>query len=175
MSIVEEAEHRKWFRLIGRQHDLEYWTPDSRTDLQEWDREYDPSEMLPTEAWVAQLFEPIRLQYYVPPATPAIPFVMADRVLTQDDDITVLMGLDPENGGNLIEVCVLYVVVCVCVCVFVCYVCATYHTFTQFHPPTHPPTHFRSISTTSDSGSSCCCRISAKCARSARATSASSV
>lgn len=31
--------------------------PDNRVDEQVFDREYDPSEMLPNEEWIARLFE----------------------------------------------------------------------------------------------------------------------
>jgi len=103
-AVVEEAQHRQWFRLIGRQHDLQYWDPDDRTDTQTFDREYDPGEMAPSEAWVAQLFEPIRLQYYVPPASPEIPFVLPEDVTSPNADTVIMMGLHSEEGGNIIEV-----------------------------------------------------------------------
>ena len=40
--MVENAQKRKWFRMIGRQHDLQYWDNDDRTDVEEFDRDYDP-------------------------------------------------------------------------------------------------------------------------------------
>jgi len=105
VAVVEKAQHRQWYRMIGRQHDLEYWDADTRTDVQEWDRDYDPGDMLPSETWIAQLFEPIRLSYYVPPAVQEpIPFVLPERVTSPDDDIAVLIGLHPAEGGNIIEV-----------------------------------------------------------------------
>lgn len=39
-----------------------YWDQDDRTDLQEFDRDYDPSELPSSEQWLAELFEPIRQQ-----------------------------------------------------------------------------------------------------------------
>jgi hypothetical protein len=32
--VVEEAEHRTWYKLIGRDHDVQAWDPDGRTDIQ---------------------------------------------------------------------------------------------------------------------------------------------
>ena len=104
-AIVEEAEHRNWYRLIGRQHDLQWWDPDDRGDLQKLDREYDPSGMPPSEQWITNLFEPVRLQYYVPPKVKEpIPFVIREREYTDNEDIAVLHGLDPQGSGNVIEV-----------------------------------------------------------------------
>jgi len=103
--VIEEAEHRIWFRLLGRSMDLQYWDPDTRTAPQELDREYDPNEGPRSEAWIVNLFEPIRQSYYVPPTVPVeIPFVLQSAILSGTDDIAVLTGLDPQNGGVLIEV-----------------------------------------------------------------------
>jgi thiol-disulfide isomerase/thioredoxin len=103
--VIEDARRRTWFRLLGRNHDLQYWDPDDRTAIQEFDREYDPSECPPTEHWIVRLFEPIRRSYYVPPAVPApIPFMLPETILGADEDIAILVGLHPEEGGVLIEV-----------------------------------------------------------------------
>ena len=57
------------------------------------------------EQWIAALFEPIRLRYYMPPTTPPIPFCLPERVYSADEDVVKMVGLHPEEGGNLIEVC----------------------------------------------------------------------
>ncbi len=101
-AVVEDAQHRQWVRLIGKLHDLQYWDADARTDLQECDREYDPSEYPSTEGWIVRLFEPIRLRYYVQPV--AIPFALPERVFAEADDFAYMVGLHPEDGGNLLEV-----------------------------------------------------------------------
>eukprot|EP00729_Bicosta_minor_P009922 gene9922-5877_t len=104
-ALVEEAEHRTWYRFIGREHDLQWWDPDSRGDLQVLDREYDPSGMHPAEQWITNMFEPIRLQNYVPPVVQEpIPFVIREQEYTAADDVAVLHGVDPAGSGNLIEV-----------------------------------------------------------------------
>ena len=104
-AVVEEAEHRNWYRLIGRQHDLQWWDPDDRGDLQQLDREYDPSGMSPAEQWITNLFEPIRLQYYVPPKVrEPIPFVIREKEYADSEDVAILHGLDPQGSGNVVEV-----------------------------------------------------------------------
>ena len=154
VAVVEEAEHRTWYRLIGREHDVQAWDPDSRTDVQELDRFYDPGEPAMSEQWIVELFvrfayrhpppflvlccpvvrpdiltdllsavcaltivsrrqEPIRLANYVPPKTPDIPFMLPERVFTDDDDIAYMCGLHPEEGGNLIEVVLIKSLRCV--------------------------------------------------------------
>ena len=104
-ALVEEAEHRTWYRFIGREHDLQWWDPDTRGDLQVLDREYDPSGMPQAEQWISNMFEPIRLQNYVPPVVQEpIPFVIREQAYSASDDVAVLHGLDPGGSGNLIEV-----------------------------------------------------------------------
>jgi hypothetical protein len=100
-AVVEDATRRKWFRMIGRQHDLQYWDQDDRADVEEFDRDYDPGDMISSEVWIAQLFEPIRLQYFM---LPPIPFVLPEKPYSHDDDVAYMMGLHPEQGGNLLEV-----------------------------------------------------------------------
>ena len=103
--VLEEAKRRTWFRLLGRNMDLQYWDPDDRTATQEFDREYDPSEMPEHEQWIVALFEPIRLRSYVPPAVPEpIPFFLPEREAGPEDDFIVITGCDPQKGGVLIEV-----------------------------------------------------------------------
>mmetsp|Transcript_7246 Transcript_7246/g.21392 ORF Transcript_7246/g.21392 Transcript_7246/m.21392 type:complete len:5155 (-) Transcript_7246:1654-17118(-) len=104
-AVVEEALHRHWFRIIGRDHDLQYWDQDNRTDLQEFDRDYDPSELGNSEQWIAELFEPIRQSYYMPPRVPEpIPFVLPEAETDPEADVVQMFGIDPKAGGNIIEV-----------------------------------------------------------------------
>ena len=55
-SLVESAEHRCVYRLVGLNHELHYWrTPHTICPPlgDEWDREYDPAELADSEKWIA--------------------------------------------------------------------------------------------------------------------------
>lgn len=67
-ATIQSTEHREWVRLIGRDHDLQYWrTPDQRTDVQVLDRDYVPGELEESENWIIPIFEPVRLTYMTQP------------------------------------------------------------------------------------------------------------
>jgi hypothetical protein len=67
-ATIQSTEHREWMRLIGRDHDLQFWrTPDQRTDVQILDRDYVPGELEESENWIIPIFEPVRLTYLVQP------------------------------------------------------------------------------------------------------------
>lgn len=67
-ATIETAENREWVRLIGRDHDLQFWrTPDPRMDVQILDRDYVPGELEETEQWIVPIFEPVRLSYLTEP------------------------------------------------------------------------------------------------------------
>lgn len=100
-SLLERAEHRKKFRLVGLQHELEVWQQghnDCPPLGEEWDREYDPSELEPSERWIAKLFEPVRKSFFNGPTPPPMQFMMAERV-HENAEIAVLIGLHQQLGG----------------------------------------------------------------------------
>jgi hypothetical protein len=67
-ATIETAENREWVRLIGRDHDLQFWrTPDPRMDVQILDRDYVPGELEESEQWIVPIFEPVRLTYLTQP------------------------------------------------------------------------------------------------------------
>jgi hypothetical protein len=44
-STVQSTEHREWYHLIGRNHDIQHWrTEDPRVCIQVYDREYNPGD-----------------------------------------------------------------------------------------------------------------------------------
>lgn len=55
-SLVESAEHRCVYRLVGLNHELHHWRT-SHTICpplgDEWDRDYDPAELAESEKWMA--------------------------------------------------------------------------------------------------------------------------
>lgn len=75
-ATIQSTEHREWVRLIGRDHDLQFWrTPDQRTDVQVLDRDYVPGELEDSENWIIPIFEPVRLAYLTQPFELQISFV----------------------------------------------------------------------------------------------------
>jgi hypothetical protein len=55
-SLVESAEHRAVYRLVGLNHELHYWKTNHTICPplgDEWDREYDPAELADSEKWIA--------------------------------------------------------------------------------------------------------------------------
>jgi hypothetical protein len=57
-SLVESAEHRSVYRLVGLNHELHHWKS-AHTICpplgDEWDREYDPAELADSEKWMASV------------------------------------------------------------------------------------------------------------------------
>jgi hypothetical protein len=54
-SLVEKAEHRERYRLVGLNHELEFW-PTAHTVCpplgDEWERDYDPADLFDSERWI---------------------------------------------------------------------------------------------------------------------------
>ena len=54
-SLIQKSEHRTCYRLVGLNHELEFW-PSPHTLCpplgDEWDREYDPADLFETEKWI---------------------------------------------------------------------------------------------------------------------------
>ena len=111
-TCLQSAEHRVWYRLMGRGHEIQFWhSADARkfkefpTCLGEYEREYFEDLDKNTEMWAAQIFEPIRQAYFVPPPPqPPIRFLM--RVLPAKEDATVItmLAIHPDKEGAWKEV-----------------------------------------------------------------------
>lgn len=57
-SLVEMAEHRQIFRLVGLNHELHYWRTNHTVCPplgDEWDREYDPANLAESEKWMSSV------------------------------------------------------------------------------------------------------------------------
>jgi thiol-disulfide isomerase/thioredoxin len=103
-AVVEQAEHRHWFRLIGRFHDIQYWTtPDPSPALQVNDREYDPGCLGRHEQWILPLFEPVRLAFFNDPMSP-VEFVLPEEELSASSTVAYIVALHPKRGGTWKEV-----------------------------------------------------------------------
>ena len=107
-STIQSTEHREWFHLIGRNHDIQHWrTEDPRVCIQVFDREYSPGELEDSEDWIAQILEPVRTTYMQPPA---IKFVqqlfLPEEPLPAEATVALLVGTHPKAGGTWKEVLV---------------------------------------------------------------------
>ena len=101
-STLEEGEHRKRYRLVGLGHELQYWHTEHKSAppvSDEWERQYDPSELYPSEKWIASIFEPVRRNMYNGPQPPAMTFMMPEQALADDAEVAVLLGLHQKLGG----------------------------------------------------------------------------
>ena len=57
--MIELAEHRSRFSLVGLNHDLHYWsTPHGAYPelFDHWQREYDPGELFDSEMWIINVY-----------------------------------------------------------------------------------------------------------------------
>jgi hypothetical protein len=56
--FVERVVYRQCYRLVGLHHELQYW-PAPHTVCppfgDEWEREYDPSELFDSERWIVNV------------------------------------------------------------------------------------------------------------------------
>jgi hypothetical protein len=53
--MIESAEHRSKFHLVGLNHEIHYWgTPHGAfpEPFDNWQREYDPGELFDSESWI---------------------------------------------------------------------------------------------------------------------------
>jgi len=101
-SLLERAEHRSRYRLVGLGHELDHWkTPhDSLPPLSDpWERPYDPSELGESEGWVAKLFEPLRKAFFNGPSPPPMQFMLPEQSLPKHAEVATLLGLHPGLGG----------------------------------------------------------------------------
>jgi len=110
-ATIQNAENRQWVRLVGRQHDIEFWrTPDTvegkpRLAEQELMREYNPTELEDTERWIVPIWEPVRRKFFVPPPpNPPIPIWIAEEPLDKDAEVVYMTASHPKLGGTIKEI-----------------------------------------------------------------------
>eukprot|EP00750_Incisomonas_marina_P014138 INCI17609.11.p1 GENE.INCI17609.11~~INCI17609.11.p1 ORF type:complete len:5029 (+),score=1065.32 INCI17609.11:298-15384(+) len=101
-SQLSYATNREAFRLVGLKHDVAYWyTADTSTApvSDEWERQYDPSELFPSERWIESLFEPVRKSFFSGPMPPAMSFLMPEKEIPKNAEVAVLLGEHQNLGG----------------------------------------------------------------------------
>ena len=102
-SVVQSTENRMWVHLIGRAHDIQYWcTPDDRTCLQTYDRDYAPGDLFDSEQWIVPLLEPVRLTYMTEPFV--LQICMQEHPLPKNAEVAHLIGIHPKQGGTWKEI-----------------------------------------------------------------------
>lgn len=101
-SLLEKAENRQRYRLVGLNHELEFW-PTEHTICpslgDQWEREYDPSELFDSEKWIASLFEPVRTNFFNGPNPPPMQFMMPEKAIPADAEVAIILGLHQSIGG----------------------------------------------------------------------------
>eukprot|EP01012_Entosiphon_sulcatum_P009332 TRINITY_DN1521_c0_g2_i1.p1 TRINITY_DN1521_c0_g2~~TRINITY_DN1521_c0_g2_i1.p1 ORF type:complete len:4962 (-),score=1074.52 TRINITY_DN1521_c0_g2_i1:73-14958(-) len=103
-AVVESAQNRQWVRLVGRDHDIHWWTTkDDDVAEQLVDRDYDPGELFPSEQWIVPLFEPVRLALFDDPMNP-VPIMMPDDPLPDHAVVAYLVAVHPKQGGTWKEI-----------------------------------------------------------------------
>jgi hypothetical protein len=73
--MLERAENRQRFRLVGLNHELEYWPTSHKVCpplSEEWERDYDPADLFDSEKWIINLFEPVRKAFFDGPMPKAM-------------------------------------------------------------------------------------------------------
>ena len=99
---VECCANRKWYRIVGRDCDVQWWcTADSRTDfsnplaMDSMGRLYDPTELAKCERWIAPILEPIRRKYFES-SNPQLALIMSDEPIPGNASIAYLIGYNPR-------------------------------------------------------------------------------
>jgi len=101
-SLVELAEHRHRYRLVGLSHELEYWPSAHKSCpplADQWERDYDPANLFDSEHWIATLFEPVRKSFFDGPQPPPMQFMMTEKATPEDAEVAVMLGLHQSLGG----------------------------------------------------------------------------
>lgn len=104
-SQLEKSENRQRFKLVGLNHEIEYWeSPHCACPPlgDEWEREYDPADLFESEKWITSIWEPVRDAFFVqksPMQPPTMQFMMLEKASPPDAEMVVLIGLHQKLGG----------------------------------------------------------------------------
>uniref|UniRef100_A0A6S8D826 ubiquitinyl hydrolase 1 n=1 Tax=Aureoumbra lagunensis TaxID=44058 RepID=A0A6S8D826_9STRA len=101
-SLSERSVQRQVYRLVGLEHEVEYWHSPHVECLgipESHDREYDPAELFDSESWLPRIFEPVRRSFFDGPTPPSMQFLMPSQALPADAEHVVLLGLHQRLGG----------------------------------------------------------------------------
>jgi hypothetical protein len=104
-ATVEDATNRLWIRLVGQDHDVQFWrTQDPRFAIPDDTARYFPDDLAPTEEWVYNLFEPVRRKYFERSFwQPPIFILLPERKLTSNSAVASLTAVCSRTGRKLKE------------------------------------------------------------------------
>lgn len=101
-AVVEDATNRMWVRLVGQDHDVQFWkSSDPRFPIPDDTLRFFPDDLVPTEDWVYPLFEPVRRAYFERSFwLPPIFILLPDRVTVLSDTAIRGKDLDEEKANE---------------------------------------------------------------------------
>ena len=96
--LTQRSSLRAVYMLVGRNHTLAHWSPDTKLPLMGAFREYYPDELFPSEkAWLPAVIEPVRLAYLTFPSP--LQLFLPEEPLPADATVAYLVGKKPDVGG----------------------------------------------------------------------------
>jgi hypothetical protein len=100
--LIENCENRVWYRIIGRNYDVQHWrTPDLRVDnstpivVEAFDRFYDPTDLYSTERWIIPIFEPVRKVFMMGP--PPWDLRMQAKRLSKEASVAYIIHVNKDG------------------------------------------------------------------------------
>lgn len=106
-AVVEDSVNRQWLRLVGQDHDVQFWkTSDPRFPIpSDSQMRFYPDDLAETEQWVVELFEPIREAFFERSFwDPPIFCLIQEQKLTHANSVATLSAIDSQSGRKLKEV-----------------------------------------------------------------------
>jgi hypothetical protein len=87
---VKITTNRRWVRLVGTRHDIQYWQPDDRIPrLFPFVRPYTPDKPASTEKWISEILGPAQNAHNL---LKGVDLFLPDRVYSEQDTVAHLAG-----------------------------------------------------------------------------------
>lgn len=105
-AVMQDAVNRQWVRLVGQEHDIQYWrTPDPRLPLPSDASRFFPDDLAPSEEWIQKLVEPIRRAFFTRSFwQPPIFILLPEHTLSTDQNTCILAAVCSKSGKKLKEI-----------------------------------------------------------------------
>eukprot|EP00760_Papus_ankaliazontas_P024689 PhM_4_TR2411/c0_g2_i1/m.74313 len=105
-ALLEEGQNRQWYRLVGQDCDIMYWsTADPRIALPGDVARFYPEDIRESETWVTKLMEPVRMAFFERSFwEPPIFILLPEVPLTPDQSVAVLSAVDSRTGRKMKEI-----------------------------------------------------------------------
>eukprot|EP00760_Papus_ankaliazontas_P009215 PhM_4_TR13981/c0_g1_i1/m.81553 len=107
-AVVEEADNRSWVRLVGQDHDVQWWkSRDPRFPIPGDMMRFYPDDLIEDEKWLVPLIEPIKKCYFERSFwEPPIFILLPDTPLTATQSVAHMCAVDSRSGRKLKEIVV---------------------------------------------------------------------